>query len=193
MKTKAIPDFFQCSIENHSINIFILFPYHAFIFAQITRNVSVHSLPSNHCFFLCFKKKCFLFSVSFYVFMFSTELYIECLNFCFILGSGGYNPASKAFLFSLYNEKGYNPVKLTQYQNQQHAMYKSSSYGPTFGVSTRNDIRIVDNALSNQNSYSACGQTYSVPSGYSAGQCGFFTGGFYFTPTDIEVFYEIGN
>ena len=24
MKTKAIPDFFQCSIENHSINIIIL-------------------------------------------------------------------------------------------------------------------------------------------------------------------------
>ena len=125
--------------------------------------------------------------------MFSTELYIECLNSCFILGSGGYTSASKAFLFSLYNANGYNPVKLTQSQYQYNAMYKSSSYGPTFGASTWHDIRISDNALSNQNSYSACGQTYSVPSGYPAGQCGFFTGGFYFTPTDIEVFYEIGN
>ena len=125
--------------------------------------------------------------------MFSTELYIECLNSCFILGSGGYSSASKAFLFSLYNAKGYNPVKLTQYRNQQYAMYRLSSYGPTFGAATWHDIRILDNALSNQNSLTACGQTYSVPSGYSAGNCGFFTGGFHFTPTDIEVFYEIGN
>ena len=131
--------------------------------------------------------------VSIYQFKFSPELYIECLNFCFLLGSGSYSSASKAFLFSLYNANGYNPVKLTQYRNQQYAIYRHSSYGPTFGAATWNDIRISNNALSNGNSYSACGQTYSTPSGYSAGQCGFFTGGFHFTPTDIEVFYKIGN
>ena len=125
--------------------------------------------------------------------MFSTELYIECLNSCFILGSGGYTSASKAFLFSLYNSKGYNPVKLTQYQYQHQAIYRYSSYGPTFGAATWNDIRISNNALNSQGSYTTCGQTYSIPSGYSAGQCGFFTGGVSFTPTDIEVFYEIGN
>ena len=104
--------------------------------------------------------------------------------------SGGYAYASKAFLFSLYNKGGYNPVKLTQYRNQQYAMYDSSSYGPTFGGG--HDIYISDNALSS-NSYTYCGSTYSVPSGYSTGYCGFFTGGQYFTPTDIEVFYEIGD
>ena len=122
--------------------------------------------------------------------MFSAELYIEYLKLLFHSGSGGYTSASKAFLFSLYNDKGYNPVKLTQYQNQQYAMYKSSSYGPTFGG---HDVYISDNALNSQSSYTTCGQTYSVPSGYSAGQCGFFTGGYKFIPTDIEVFYEIGN
>ena len=70
-------------------------------------------------------------------------------------------------------------------------MYKASSYGPTFGNGY--DIYISDNALDNQASYTKCGQTYSIPSGYSAGDCSFFTGSNQFTPTDIEVFYEIGN
>jgi len=107
-----------------------------------------------------------------------------------ISGSAGYSPASKAFLFSLYNKDGYNPVKLTQYRNQHRAMYHYSGYGPTFGG---HGIYISDNALSNSNSHTYCGYTYSVPSGYSTGYCGFFTGGQHFTPTDIEVFYEIGD
>ena len=106
-------------------------------------------------------------------------------------GSCSYSKDSKAFLFSLYNKDGYNPVKLTQYQNQQYAMYHCSNYGPTFGGG--HGIYVSDNALSNSGSYTKCGHTYSVPSGYSSGNCGFFTGGFYFTPSDIEVFYEIGN
>ena len=116
--------------------------------------------------------------------MFQTFLLISALG-------DDYSTASKAFIFSLYNNKGYHPVKLTQYQNQQHAMYVRSNSGPTFGHS--GDIYISDNALTNQNSHTRCGSTYSVPSGYSAGNCGFFTGDYYFTPTDIEVFYEIGN
>jgi len=106
-------------------------------------------------------------------------------------GSGGYSAASKAFLFSLYNKDGYNPVKLTQNQNQNGAMHHSSSYGLTFGYG--HDIHISDNSMGNSGSYTYCDSTYSVPSGYSAGWCGFFTGGSYFTPTDIEVFYEIGD
>ena len=105
--------------------------------------------------------------------------------------SCGYTYASKAFLFSLDNKDGYNPVKLTQYQHQQYAMYHCSSYGPTFG--SGHDIHISDNSMGNSGSYTRCGNTYSVPSGYSAGSCGFFTGGNHFTPSDIEVFYEIGD
>ena len=119
-----------------------------------------------------------------------------CSTFVFISGSScGYTYASKAFLFSLYNNNAYNPVKLTQYRYQQHAMYHCSSHGPTFGQvgGGYHDIYISDNALSNSGSTTACGQTYSVPSGYSAGNCGFFTGAHYFDPTDIEMFYQIGN
>ena len=111
--------------------------------------------------------------------------------FCSILDSGGYTPASKAFIFSLYNVNGYNPVKLTQYQYQQYAMYKESNYGPSFGYGP--DIYISDNATLNKNSSTRCGGTYSYPPGYSTAGCEFFTGGSHFTPTDIEVFYEIGD
>ena len=117
--------------------------------------------------------------------------------FLFILAPCDYSTASKAFIFSLYNKDGYNPVKLTQYQNQENAMYGCSNHGPTFGSNTGgdHDIYIAGNALSNQNSFTRCGSTYSVPPGYSAGHCRFFLGatGDKFTPTDIEVFYEIGN
>ena len=112
------------------------------------------------------------------------------LNF-FILGRCAYSSASKAFVFSLYNVNGYNPVKLTQYQNQQNAMYRCYSYGPTFG--SRHDIYISNAAKNNQLSYTRCGGTYSNPTGYSTGDCKFFTGAYRFTPCDIEVFFEITN
>ena len=117
-------------------------------------------------------------------------------TFLFNLDPCDFSTASKAFIFSLYNTKGYNPIKLTQYQNQEKAMYGCSTYGPSFGYDNSVfDIFVSDNALSNQNSYTRCGSTYSVPPGYSAGDCRFFVGaaGDKFTPTDIEVFYEIGN
>ena len=74
-------------------------------------------------------------------------------------------------------------------------MYGCSYNGPTFGSnSTDHDIYISDNALSNQISHTRCGSTYSVPPGFSAGDCRFFVmaAGDTFAPTDIEVFYEIG-
>ena len=109
----------------------------------------------------------------------------------FILGSCAYSSASKAFVFSLYNVKGYNPVKLTQYQNQQNAMFSCSFHGPTFGVGY--DIYISDDAKNNQHSYTECSQTYQDPTGYSGENCRFFTGSYHFTPSDIEVFLEITN
>ena len=107
----------------------------------------------------------------------------------FILGSCAYSPASKAFLFSLNNNKGYNPVKLTQYRNQERAIYTCSSYAFGWG----RDIRIVDDAVNNQYSFTRCGFTYSNPTGYSTEKCRFFTGSSRFTPSDIEVFFEIGQ
>ena len=109
----------------------------------------------------------------------------------FILGSCAYSSASKAFVFSLYNVKGYNPVKLTQYRYQQYAMVRCSSYGPTFGRA--HDIYIRDDVVNIQHSSTRCSGTYSNPTGYSAIHCKFFTGALSFTPSDIEVFFEIIN
>ena len=89
----------------------------------------------------------------------------------------GFSYASKAFIFSLYNVKGYNPVKLTQYQNQQKAMYSCNTRGPTFGAGCGHDICISDDSGNNQTSYTRCGCTYTTPSGYSSGNCGFLRGG----------------
>ena len=128
-----------------------------------------------------------------------SQLLFSFLNatICFISGSCTYSSDNKAFLFSLYNNNGYNPVKLTQYQNQQYAIYRCSTYGPTFGYGGENghDIYIPDNPIINQptNPFTRCGSTYSAPPGYSDGDCGFFTGALHFTPSDIEVFYEIGK
>ena len=116
---------------------------------------------------------------------------LHCSSFS--AGSCAYSYANKAFIFSLYNVKGYNPVKLTQYRNQQYAMYRCDTYGPTFGGWCGHDIHISDDSRNNGNSYTRCGCTYTTPSGYSTGDCGFFTGGSHFSPTDVEVFYEAGN
>ena len=107
------------------------------------------------------------------------------------IGSCRNSYARKAFLFSLNNIKGYNPVKLTQYRYQQYAMCSCSSYGPIFGWGR--DIIIYNDAVNNQRSYTECGGTYKNPTGYSSRDCKFFTGAFRFTPSDIEVFFEIGN
>ena len=110
---------------------------------------------------------------------------------CFLsLGSGGYASSSKSFIYSLYNINGYAPVKLQIKSGQnQYAIYRYSSYGPTFGGG--HDIHISNNAASNRQSYTYCGRTYPLPPGYSSsGSCTFYAGSYKFTPTDIEVFYE---
>ena len=108
-------------------------------------------------------------------------------------GSCGYTSAAKAFIFSLYNAHGYKPVKLAQYRYQGYAIYRCSSYGPTFGgYQGRHDIQLRINAGNIQNSFTTCGSTYAVPTGYTAfAKCVFFSGSELFTPTDLEVFYEI--
>ena len=84
----------------------------------------------------------------------------------------------------------YNPVKLrVKPDNYQNAVIGCDSYGPIFGDS---DILISNNAASNQDSLTCCGYSYPLPPGYSlsSSNCKFYAGSFYFTPTDIEVFYE---
>ena len=64
-------------------------------------------------------------------------------------------------------------------------------YGPTFGGGL--DIYISDYASSNSNSEGNLGYTYSPPSGYSYGSTfarTFLAGSYFFTPDEVETFYE---
>ena len=66
-----------------------------------------------------------------------------------------------------------------------YAIYRSSSYGPTFG---HLDIAIKDNANSNTNSYTLFGHSYSIPSGIKDRNT-ILAGTYMFTPDEVEVFY----
>jgi len=110
--------------------------------------------------------------------------------------SCGYRYDSAAFLFSLVNKPGWQPLKLDQtakYSSPKvHSIYSCSSYGPTFGGG--HDIRIANNAASNTNSSSNLGYTYSPPAGnsfLSSFTRSFLAGSNYnFRPDEVEVFYE---
>ena len=67
-----------------------------------------------------------------------------------------------------------------------YAIYRSSSYGPTFGGG--HDIVIKDNANSNTDSYANFGQSYSLPSGIKD-RITILAGTYKFTPDEVEVFY----
>ena len=117
------------------------------------------------------------------------------LNFSPIGPLNDYQYDSKAFLFSLVNKPGWAPVKLPQtgkYSSQRaNSICCGSSYGPLFGGGS--DIGISDYASSNSNSHSNLGFTYSPPSGYSLYSTfarTFLAGTYYFTPDEVETFYE---
>ena len=70
------------------------------------------------------------------------------------------------------------------------AIYCDPWCGATFGGGC--DLHIVNNANTNQDSYSNLGHTYQPPAGYQYGTSqtwSLFAGSYAFTPTEIEVFY----
>ncbi|KAL9962007.1 hypothetical protein ACROYT_G031059 [Oculina patagonica] len=99
--------------------------------------------------------------------------------------SGGYTSTSNAFMFSLRNKEGLGPFK-SMLTNPSRAIYRHSSYGPTFGGG--HDIYIGDNANSNTNSYTYFGVSYSLPSGVQD-RFTILAGTYKFTPDEVEVFY----
>ena len=108
----------------------------------------------------------------------------------FIL-TGGWTSASGSFLFSLRNKDNLAPFKAPlKSQNTVHTIYCKGGYGPTFG--SGHDLRIVDNAGSNTNSYTNFGYSYQAPSGYTLGQTNtqsLLAGSYHFTPSEVEVLY----
>ena len=59
----------------------------------------------------------------------------------------------------LYNKDGYKPTKLHINPNMANKTnYQCSSFGPNFGGD--NDIHLKSNAISMEESYTGCGNTY---------------------------------
>ena len=112
------------------------------------------------------------------------------------LGGCAYRYDSSAFLFSLVNKPGWQPLKLDQTGQEsyrrRYSISSCSSSGPAFGGG--HDIYIADNAASNTNSHASdLGHTYSPPPGNRHGSSftrSFLAGSYKFRPDEVEVFYE---
>ena len=93
-------------------------------------------------------------------------------------------------MYSLRNNDGIASFKSTlENENDAYAIYRDSSYGPTFGGG---DLYIADNAGSNTNSYTYFGYSYNLPLGYTYGQINtesLLGGSYKFTPSEVEVLY----
>ena len=126
---------------------------------------------------------------------FKVLLFNSFFFFLLASGSGEYQYDSKAFLFSLVNKPGWAPVKLSQTgrdSSNRRSINMYSVYGPTFGWG--HDIHIHSHASSNRRSYSKLGWTYRPPTGYNEENTftkTFLAGSQYFTPDEVETFYEI--
>ena len=111
-----------------------------------------------------------------FVILFSgTHIYLSSLN---------------AFLFSLKNKDNLKPFKATVFQNSKHALGNALDWGPTFGGG--HDLGISNNANSGTASSSNFGGTYQPPPGYTydaTNTRALLAGTYYFTPSEVEVFY----
>ena len=95
-----------------------------------------------------------------------------------------------AFLFSLKNKDNLKPFKAAVYRNSQFAFYHRSDYGSAFAGGP--DLYISNNANSNTDSHTDFGSTYQPPPGYTYGGANtqaLLAGTYYFTPSEVEVFY----
>ena len=98
-----------------------------------------------------------------------------------------YAATSKSFIFSLVDKEGLAPFKsMVKQASSSNAIYRGSSYGPTFGGG--HDIHIADNANQNTGSYTNFGFSYSLPNGVTNPST-ILAGTYTFSPDDVEVFY----
>ncbi|XP_022792169.1 uncharacterized protein LOC111331337 isoform X1 [Stylophora pistillata] len=100
--------------------------------------------------------------------------------------SGGYSHSSNAFIFSLINKEGLPPFN-SMVKCPIDAIYRLSTYGPTFGGG--NSIHISNNANSNTKSYTDFHTSYyHIPDGVQNWKT-ILAGSYRFSPDEVEVFY----
>lgn len=75
-------------------------------------------------------------------------------------------------------------------KSQHQAIYRSSHFGPVFGGG--HDIKIADQANSNDHSFTNFGHSYSVPIGIDTeDHLTILAGSYNFKPVDWEVFFLV--
>ena len=120
--------------------------------------------------------------------------YNSIFNFSLIGSNLGYRYDSKAFLFSLVNKPGWGPCKLPQtgeYSSYRYSIYCYETFGPSFGAGP--DIRCFNDGSSPSSYSTALGHTYRPPIRGSYGSTSantFLAGTHFFTPDEVETFYE---
>ena len=94
-------------------------------------------------------------------------------------------------MYSLRNNDGIASFKSTlKNENDPYAIYRHSSYTPTFG--SGHDLYIDNDAISNTNSNTNFGYKYNLPPGYTYYQTNtrsLLAGSYHFTPSEVEVLY----
>ena len=87
------------------------------------------------------------------------------------------------------DKEGLAPFKsMVKHASSSNAIYRWSSYGPTFG-NHQHDIYIADNANQNCQSYTNFGNSYSPPNGVTDRHT-ILAGAHHFSPDEVEVFYR---
>ena len=97
--------------------------------------------------------------------------------------SGDWGFTRKAFIFSISNKEELDPF-VVEVSWPDSAIYRSSGYGPAFGI----DIGIADNANNNSFSYARLGWDYPAPAAVQNPST-ILAGTLRFSPDEVEVFY----
>ena len=101
-----------------------------------------------------------------------------------MLESSGWNGFTrKAFIFSISNKEELDPF-VSEVRRSDGAIYRWSGSGPVFGI----DIKIVNNANSNSNSFARLVWSYPAPAAVQNPYT-ILAGTYYFSPDEVEVFY----
>ena len=87
------------------------------------------------------------------------------------------------------DKEGLAPFKsMVKHASSSHAIYRWSSYGPTFG-DWPHEIYIANNANQNSKSYTNFGKSYSPPNEVTDRDT-ILAGAQHFSPDEVEVFYR---
>ena len=97
--------------------------------------------------------------------------------------SSGWGFTRKAFIFSISNKEELDPF-VSKVRWPYSAIDRASRYGPCFGL----DIRIANNANSNNDSLARLVWAYSAPAAVQDPNT-ILAGTKYFSPDEVEVFY----